>query len=85
LVKKIKLSGIITNTTELHQYLRYRYKYTINKLKKCVALQVNDAAVRIRLVIFESKLQLFYTQITGQTDGGRRDERGATPLTCCVG
>ncbi len=33
-------------------------------------LQVNDAAVRIRLNIFGCKVQLFYTQITEQTGGG---------------
>jgi hypothetical protein len=38
---------------------------------KCVVLQVNGAAVRIRLVIFGSKVQLFYKQFTEQIEGGR--------------
>ncbi len=55
-------------------------------LKKCVVLQVNDAAVRLRLVVFVSKVQRFYIQIAVQTGWGEgREERGATPLTCCVG
>ena len=33
-------------------------------LKKCVVLQVNDAAVSLRLVVFVSKVQRFYIQIT---------------------
>jgi hypothetical protein len=51
-------------------------------LKKCVVFQVNDAAVRIRLVVFGSKVQLFYIQITGteQTGGGRGDRREVPPL-----
>jgi hypothetical protein len=59
-------------------------------MKKCVVLQVNDAAVRMRLVIFGSKVlysvQLFCTQIAEPTGRGEgREERGATPLTYCVG
>ncbi len=40
-------------------------------VKKSVVLQVNDAAFRIRLVIFGSKVQHFYTQITEHSGGGR--------------
>jgi hypothetical protein len=54
----------------------------VKKVKKCVVLQVNDAAVSLRLVVVVSKVQLFYTQIQM---GEGREERGATPLTCCVG
>jgi hypothetical protein len=36
---------------------------------------VNDAAVRIRLVVFVSKVGLYYTQITGKTGGGREERR----------
>ncbi len=49
----------------------------VSPVKKCVVLQVNDAAVSLRLVAFVSKAQGFY--------GEGREERGATPLTCCVG
>jgi hypothetical protein len=43
---------------------------------------VNDATVRIRvrLIIFGSKVQLFYTQITEQTGRGRGERRGVPPL-----
>jgi hypothetical protein len=41
-----------------------------------VVLQVNDAADRIRLVIFVSKVQLFYVQITVHTGWGRGERRG---------
>ncbi len=60
----------------LYKCKLYRNTITIINLKKCVVLQVNDAAVRIRIVIFASKVQLFYTQITEQTGGGREDMRG---------
>jgi hypothetical protein len=56
------------------------------KLKKRVVLQVNDAAVSLRLVVVVSKgtslLNLYY-----RTDwmGEGIEERGATPLTSCVG
>jgi hypothetical protein len=49
-------------------------------MKKFVVLQVNDAAVRIQLVVYGSKVQLFYTQITKQTGGGRGERRGVPPL-----
>ncbi len=43
-------------------------------------------AVGLRLVVFVSKVQRFYIQITVQTGWGEgREERGATPLTCFVG
>ncbi len=51
-------------------------------MKKCVVLQVNDAAVWIRLVIFGSKVQLFYTQITEQTGGGRGEVCHLSDLLC---
>jgi hypothetical protein len=55
-------------------------------MKKCVVLQVNDAAVSLRLVVFVSKVQRFYIQITVQNGWEEgREERGATPLTFCVG
>jgi hypothetical protein len=43
-----------------------------------VVLQVKDAAVWIRLVIFGPKIQIFYTQITEQTGGGGGRAEGAT-------
>jgi hypothetical protein len=49
-------------------------------VKKCTVLQVNDAAVSLRLVIFVSKVQFFYTQITEQTKGGRGERRGVPLL-----
>jgi hypothetical protein len=50
----------------------YIYVYgKSEELKKCVVLQVNYAAVRIRLVVFGSKIQIFSAQITEQTGGGR--------------
>ncbi len=49
-----------------------------------VALQVNDAADRIRLVICVSKVQLFYTPITEQTGRGRVERRGVPPLWLAV-
>jgi hypothetical protein len=52
----------------------------VKKVKKCVVLQVNDAAVSLRLVVVVSKVQLFYTQITEQTRGGRGERRGVPPL-----
>jgi hypothetical protein len=36
---------------------------TYHLMKKCVVLQMNDAAVRIKLVIFVSKVHLFYKPI----------------------
>ncbi len=47
---------------------------------KCVVLQVNGASVSLRLVVFGSKVQLFYTQITKQTGGERGERRGVLPL-----
>jgi hypothetical protein len=49
-------------------------------VRKCVVLQVNDAAVMIRLVEFVSKVQGFYMQITEQTGWGRGERRGVPPL-----
>jgi|LakMenEpi03Aug12_release.lakeMendotaPanAssembly.Ray.scaffolds.fasta_scaffold2107814_1 hypothetical protein len=49
-------------------------------MKKFVVLHVNEAAVRIRLVELVPKVQLFYTQITEQTGGGRGERRGVPPL-----
>jgi hypothetical protein len=48
-------------------------------LKKCVVLQVNDTAVRIRLVVFVSKVQLYYIQITEQTGGVGEIGEGCHP------
>jgi hypothetical protein len=42
-------------------------EFLFSSLEKCVVLQANDAAVSSRLVIFGSKVQLFYTQITEHT------------------
>jgi len=56
----------------------------ISNLKKYVFLQVNDAAVRIRLVVFGSKVQRFYTQITEQTGWGRGERRRVPPLWLTV-
>ncbi len=53
-------------------------------MKKGVVLQVSDTADRIRLVIFVSKVQLFYVQITEQTRRGRVERRGVTPLWLAV-
>jgi hypothetical protein len=54
-------------------------------VKKFVVLQVNDASVRLRLVVFLSKvrIQRFYIQITEHTGWGRGKRRGVPPL--CVG
>jgi hypothetical protein len=49
-------------------------------VKKCVVLQVNDAAVSLRLVAFVSKAQGFYIQITEKTGWGRGERRGVPPL-----
>jgi hypothetical protein len=46
----------------------------------CFVLQVNYAAVGLRIVVFVSKVQLFYTQITEQTGEGRGERRGVPPL-----
>ncbi len=56
-------------------------------VKKCVFLQVYDAAVSLRLVVFVSKVQRFYICTDYRTDwmGEGREEKGATLLTCCVG
>ncbi len=47
-----------------------------NILKKCVVLRVNDAAVRLRLIVFVSKVQGFYMQITELTGWVRGERRG---------
>jgi hypothetical protein len=52
-------------------------------LKKCFVLQVNDAAVSLRLVVFVSKVQGFYIKITEQTGwerGEGREERGCVAV-----
>jgi hypothetical protein len=49
-------------------------------MKKYIVLQVNDVAVRIRLVVFLSKVQLFHIQLTEQTGGGRGERREVPPL-----
>jgi hypothetical protein len=48
-------------------------------LKKFV-LQVIDAAVSLRLVVFVSNVQRFYIQITEQIGWGRGERRGVPPL-----
>jgi hypothetical protein len=52
----------------------------IKILKKCFVLQVNDAAVRLRLVVFVSKVPRFYIQITEQTRRRRGEKKGVPPL-----
>ncbi len=54
--------------------------FKLNTMKKCVVLQVNDAAVRIRLFVYVCKVQRFYIQITEQTGWGRGERRGVPPL-----
>ncbi len=49
-------------------------------LKNYVVLQVNDVSVGLKLVIFVSRVQLFRTQITRQTKGGRGESRGVPSL-----
>ncbi len=71
---------IISSLTILNQTPKVCNFFPFLILKKCVVLQVNDAAVRIRRFIFRSKIQLFYTQITEQIGGGRRERRGVPPL-----
>ncbi len=44
-------------------------------LKKCVVFQVNDAAVRIRLVVFVSKVQRLYTDYSTDWMGGGGERR----------
>ncbi len=39
---------------------------TLLLLKKCVVLQVNDVAVRIKLVIFVLKVKLFINRFLGE-------------------
>jgi hypothetical protein len=52
-------------------------------VKKCVVLQVNDAAVRIRLYSCTGVKK--YTDYRTDWRGKGREEKGATPLTCYVG
>jgi hypothetical protein len=50
-------------------------------LKKCVVLQVNDAAVSLRLVVFVSKVQRFYTDYrTEYCRRERGEKKGVPPL-----
>ena len=53
-------------------------------MKKSVVLQVNDAAVRIRLGIFGLRYSSFIQTLHNRLEGGG-EEKGATPLACCVG
>ncbi len=46
------------------------------KVKKCVVLQVNDAAVSLRIVVFGYKVQLYYTVHRLQNRLKGRGERG---------
>jgi hypothetical protein len=69
----------ISNTYSLCTNVHWPGHHLFSTLKTCVVLQVNDAAISLRL---------FYTQVTEQTGGGRGERGGvpmATPLTCCVG
>jgi hypothetical protein len=60
--------------------------YIVDQSEEVCCSPENDAAVRLRQVVFVSKIQRFYIQITVQTGWGEgSEERGATPLTCCVG
>ncbi len=45
------------------------------KFKRYVVLQVNDAAVRIRLVVFASKVQPFIHRLQKRLAGGREERR----------
>ncbi len=49
----------------------------MNNMKKCVVLQVNDAAVRMRLVIFGSKVLYSSSvhRLQNLLDGGRGERR----------
>jgi hypothetical protein len=48
-------------------------------VKKCVVLQVNDAAVMIRLVEFVSWYRAFIYRLQNRLDG-RGERRGVPPL-----
>ncbi len=53
-------------------------RVSLYQSEEVCCLQVNDAAVSLRLVLFVSKGQRIYTQITVQTGWGEgREERGA--------
>jgi hypothetical protein len=42
-------------------------------------------AGKFRLVVFVSKVQLFYKQVSEQARRGREERKWVIPLTCCVG
>jgi hypothetical protein len=64
----------------------YSFLWKFNSVEDLTQKEVITTAVGLRLVVFVSKVQSFYIQITAQTGWGEgREERGATPLTCCVG
>jgi hypothetical protein len=58
----------------------YRLWFGFLILKKCVVLQVNDAAISLRLVVFVSKVQRLYTDYSTDWMGGRGERRGVPPL-----
>jgi hypothetical protein len=45
---------------------------------------VNDAAVSLRLVVFVSKVQRFYIQITDRLDGGGREAVVGSDTQKCI-
>jgi len=69
-------------TQQAVKYLQVLPTILVPSLRKLnlVVLHVNDAAARIRLVGFVSKVQLFYRQVTEQIKRGRRERRGVPPL-----
>ncbi len=62
------------------KFFQKKIRVVFLPLKKCIVLQVNDAAVRIRLVVFVSKIQIFYIQVTEQTRRGTGERKGVPPL-----
>jgi hypothetical protein len=60
------------------------YKSSILSVSNHLRLSRCSVSKLLRLVVFVSKVA--YIQITEQTGWEEgREERGATPLTCCVG
>jgi hypothetical protein len=67
------------NFSSISTYLWLDYKF-----EEVCCFQVNDAADSLRLVIFVSKVQGFYIQITEQTGWGRGERRVVQPLWLAV-
>jgi hypothetical protein len=71
-----KVSSFLPNVSDFQKEnhpLGYVFKNLekIYSLKKCFVLQLNDAAVSLRLIIFGSKIQLFlYTDYRTDWRGG---------------